>query len=256
MYKVRIDPEGALGRALTEIERKRLPFALSLAVNRVAEQVFGANRTAVNSVFDRPARPTRNAIRYRRSNYRDNPIEARVWVEDFLPKGTAPDKYLLAHALGGKRADKRSERALKLAGILGPNEQTAHAKRAKLNAEGNLPGSTYTQILSRLGALGEQGYQGNQTERSKAKRGGRGRQYFVQSDKTPKTLRRKQLWPGIYLRQRRGVKLVLAFVKPGTYRKRYDIFSISQKVFDRRSAQIFTQALEEALQPRQQQSRR
>lgn len=252
MYKIRIDPTNALGRDLTDFEKRRLPFATSLAVNRIAELVWQTNRTAAQNVFDRPRKQTINAIKYRRSDYRKEPIEARVFVQDFVPKGTAPEKYLQHQAAGGPRADKPSELGLMSAGILPQGMQTVPGKGVRLNQYGNIPGTLMQQVLSRVRGLRESGYQGNETDTSRAKRKRKGgsREFFVQNGRTPQGKRRARLAAGIYERVKGGVKSILRFVAKPQYRPRYDIFGISSKVFNRRYPDIFKAALEEAMKPK------
>lgn len=257
--KIEIDAENALDRQLTDIERNRLPFATSLAVNRVAEAVWETNRRVTQQVFDRPRPQTVKAIRYQRSNYRQDPITARVYVQDFAPKGTAPEKYLQAQALGGQRADKRSERALKAAGLMPEGTQAVPGRGVQLDQYGNIRGALLMKVLSQVRAATDK-YQ-NQTEGSATRRRRRSRKRGGEYFALPK--RRGKLLPGIYERisftfageggkvsTGSALKSILVFVRKAVYRKRYDIFSVSQKVFQRQYPEIFRKALEDALKPK------
>ena len=83
-------------------------------------------------------------------------------------KGIDPQKILNAQAWGGRRHDKRSEVALRRAGILPTGYQTAIPDDARGgpypgsdDGRGNLRGAFLVQLISYFRAFGEQGYKAN-----------------------------------------------------------------------------------------------
>lgn len=106
------------------------------------------------------------------------------WTDsDFTRKagGIPAGRYMGINAGGGDRRPKATELALRRAGLIGRDQFiTPNKDVLKLNAQGNLPGGQYTQMLSRLRALGTTGNAAvgaGSRGRSRAKR--RQLDYFV-----------------------------------------------------------------------------
>lgn len=124
--------------------------------------------------IDRPTRWTRNATFVKRATPAN--LAVVIGFKDWASKGTPSAKYLQPIVAGGPRAQKSTERKLSSSGLLRPGQFIVPSGVAPLHLDGfgNLPGSTYTQVLSRLKALGGsgQGYDGSATgsRRSRARR--------------------------------------------------------------------------------------
>lgn len=117
------------------------------ALNHCAYFARQQVRLHIKNVFDKPIPRTVNSVIVgTATNARP---EARVFINDAVHKGVSPAKYLRTEATGGSRPDKRVERALKIAGILGPDQQTVGIDT---DAYGNLSGGKITQMLSALQA--------------------------------------------------------------------------------------------------------
>lgn len=170
--------------------------------------------------------------------------------------GVDPQQVLQAQEFGGQRRDKRSEVALRRAGILPNGMQTAVPASpfpGSVDAYGNLRGPFIAQIISYFQAFGEQGYKANMGKAAKGNlaRGGTasrlakvagprlGRRYFVAYGKLrggARTTRRGEyderassLAPGIWAAMGASgavVKPVVAFVRRGSYKPRLDLRSI------------------------------
>lgn len=141
--------------------------------------------------------------------------------------GVDPQDVLQAQEFGGRRRDKKSEKALRRAGILPAGWQTAIPSTPYPGSDdgrGNLRGAFVQQLLSYLQAYSEQGFKGNMTGRRKAAihKGTakqEGRRYFVSLGRYRDATR--HLAPGIWAASGlHGVVLrpVLMFVRPGTYK--------------------------------------
>lgn len=160
--------------------------------------------------------------------------------------GVDPQQVLQTQSVGGRRADKRSEVALRRAGILPRGYQTAipgdvygGPYPGSHDGRGNLRGPFLTQLLSYLQAFGEAGYRANMGsarqkrmhEQGVKARGFvgpvRGRRYIVAygdlrggarfTKKGDPDKRLSNLDPGIWAIQGTGgvdVRAVLLFIKP------------------------------------------
>lgn len=147
--------------------------------------------------------------------------------------GVDPQDVLQAQEHGGRRRDKRSEVALRRAGILPSGYQTAIPATPYPGSDdgrGNLRGAFLQQLLSYLQAFSEQGYRANMTDRRKrsvhkgtARQAGR--RYFVSYGR----LRGgpgQHLAAGIWAASGTGgvdVRPVLMFVRAPTYRPRLQL---------------------------------
>jgi hypothetical protein len=150
-------------------------------------------------------------------------------------KGVDPQSILQAQEFGGMRRDKRSEAALRRAGILPTGYQTAIPRvpyPGSDDGRGNLRGPFLVQIISYLQAFGEQGYKANMTARRKkgVQRGTKtqvGRRYFVSYGR----LRGQHLAPGIWAASGThgvDVRPVIMFVRAGTYTARLGMDRIAK----------------------------
>lgn len=169
--------------------------------------------------------------------------------------GVDPQQVLQAQEFGGRRADKRSEVALRRAGILPRGMQTAIPSTPYRNSDdgrGNLRGPFLRQVLSYLQAFNLAGSGGNMSARRKKAihdRGGKGSRfvgpvrgvryivaYGSQRGGSRMTAsgehdgRMGNLPAGIWAVQGTGgvdVRPVLLFVRQGTYRPRLDLQQLS-----------------------------
>lgn len=149
--------------------------------------------------------------------------------------GVDPQDVLQAQEFGGRRRDKRSEVALRRAGILLAGWQTAIPATpfpGSDDGRGNLRGAFLQQLLSYLQAYGEQGFKANMTaKRKKSVQKGtaktQGRRYFVSYGR----LRGQHLAPGIWAAQgTHGVNVqpVLMFVRTPSYQPRISMERIAR----------------------------
>lgn len=217
---------------------RALNFAQTRAVNRMAFGVRAEWASTAGSVFDRPTTITRNAFLVRPAS-RSKP-EAVVFIRDEVGKGTPPSIYLQAQIGGGARALKRFETLLVAAGAMLPGDQAVPAQGARLNAQGNIPASVYNRILSALRAQGDSLQ--NQTARSAARKKRRGDAPIFAVPRKTGGLR-----PGIYQRTGRGVKIIIAFVRTGTYKPILRTKEIGERVFSRDAGRIMGEEIEQEL---------
>ena len=225
---------------LTDAEKRQIPFATSVAMNRTAYAVRTAMQKAMPTYFDRPTPMTIDAVLYDKTHKRDASIVSRIFLRDEADKGTAPVKYLFPEVEGGTRNETRFERALRFAGKLPSGMSVVPGKGAKLDQYGNVPNGIATNVLSQVQGQIDK-YQ-NTTKRSAARAKGRRANYFLGRPGGGR------LPLGIYQRMAHGVKPIYMFVpRLPNYRKRFPFYAIVQGAFDKLYPIEFAKAFKEAM---------
>lgn len=246
-FAINVDPGKVFGRQLSELEAKQLPFATLMAINGTAFDTRQRWAEVMPQIFDRPTALTLGAVLYTKATKQK--LVAQVYIRDEAFKGNPPAKYLLSQVDGGARRRKAFENRLGAAGILPAGMFAVPGKGANLNANGNLVGGQLQAILSQLGAQFDP--LNNQTavsaarrRKRAAKKGDRNGDFFV-----PKAT--SKLPRGVYQRVSTGfgsaIRSILHFTKRATYRRRYKIHDLAQKIFDERFPDNFRKQLELAV---------
>ncbi|MDN5507626.1 MAG: hypothetical protein L0H10_28010 [Comamonas sp.] len=227
--------------------------AYAKALNDTGFEIRRAMQDEMRAVFDRP---TDYILR---SPFVRMATAARlsVTIEPTYMggKGIDPQKILDAQTWGGRRRDKRSEVALKRAGILPARYQTAIPRDEEGgpypgsdDGKGNLRGPFLVQLISYFQAFGEQGYKANMSAKGYLRvhcgtKKQAGRRYFVAYGKTrggPRITQKGEqdertahLAPGIWAASGTGgadVRPVLMFVRPGRgYLPRFDMDKVAKR---------------------------
>lgn len=226
--------------ALTDAEKKQIPFATAIAMNRTAFTVRTAMQKAMPSYFDRPTQMTIDAVLYDKTTKRDNNIVSRIFLRDEASKGTAPVRYLFPEVEGGQRNETRFERALRFAGRLPAGMSVVPGKGVTLDQYGNVPNGIANQALSQV--HGQIDPSQNTTKRSAAKAKGKRASYFMGRPGGGR------LPLGIYQRMAHGVRPIYVFVpKRPAYRTRFPFYQIVQGAFDKLYPIEFKKAFKEAM---------
>ncbi|KKI15341.1 hypothetical protein XA67_04960 [Comamonas thiooxydans] len=240
---------------MDRLSRSKVREASVKAVNDAGFEVRRAMQEEMRSVFDRPTDYILRSPMLKMATV-DKPM-ATIEPEYMGGKGVDPKKILKAQNLGGKRRDKRSEVALRRAGILPKGYQTAIPAEPFPGSEdryGNLKGGFIVQLLSYFRSFGEQGYRANMTDaRRKALqlRGGAGvrkvgpnigRRYILAygklrggarwTAKGENDRRASNLAPGIWAvvgSSGADIRPVLMFVRTGNYQERLDMEKVGQR---------------------------
>ncbi|MEG1357994.1 hypothetical protein [Comamonas sp.] len=227
--------------------------AYAKALNDTGFEIRRAMQDEMRAVFDRPTDYILRSPRVRMATA----AKLSVTIEPTYigGKGIDPQKILDAQTWGGRRRDKRSEVALKRAGILSAGYQTAIPSDDRGgpypgsdDGKGNLRGAFLVQLISYFHAFGEQGYTANMSAKGyqRVHRGTKkqaGRRYFVAYGKTrggPRITQKGEqdertahLAPGIWAVSGTGgalVRPVLMFVKPGRgYQPRFDMDKVAKR---------------------------
>lgn len=226
-------------QAFDKMAQGQVPFATSVALNKMAKIVRDQLQGAMMLVFDRPTPYTINSL-YILYSTKTN-LTARVEHKDFAGKGTPASKYLRPEIEGGSRTQKRSEVVFaRLAGM--PGGFWTPGPGARLNSYGNVSPAQITQILSAVGGLSESGFLGNRTDASAKRKGAALKEYFIIPVNNPRGLA-----PGVYERKAGRIIPVLFLIPKATYRPRYDMQGIAEKAIAQRFDQIFAESLDYAL---------
>ncbi|WP_417285337.1 hypothetical protein [Comamonas sp.] len=246
----------AVQRRIDGLSAGGLQQAQVKAVNDVAYQnLRPAMAAEMQSVFDRPTPYIMRSPWVQPAT--DSRLYALVAPRDTRGGGVDPQKILDAQVWGGRRGDKRSEVALKRAGILPAGYQTAIPDTPFPGSEdgfGNLRGAFLVQVLSYLQAFGERGRghhinMKDPRKRAIEKNGGAkrrlvgpsiGRRYIVAygkmrggarwTAKGENDARASNLAPGIWAvvgRSGADIRPVVMFVKAGRYTPRFDMDKVA-----------------------------
>jgi len=137
-------------KVIRALARGRLKKATNDAINFTAFDTRERMQKYLRRVLDRPTKFTLRGVQVDKS--KQSTLRARVRIRDEATKGTPPAKYLSVLQRGGARQAKRSEKALRRAGIILPDQFLAPGPDANLNKFGNVTAGMYTKMLSGLGA--------------------------------------------------------------------------------------------------------
>jgi hypothetical protein len=151
----------------------------AVAMTRTARLVEKEAKSAAQRYINRPTRWTLNATFIKPA--KPDRLEVTMGFKDWSNTGTPAAKYLQTIAAGGAREAKPFENRLRARGILGSGQFAIPTGIAPLtlNQHGNLAGSRYLQVLSRLGALRAIGSTQNASGSKRSKRKQRELTYFV-----------------------------------------------------------------------------
>jgi hypothetical protein len=221
-------------RQLGDLQKKHLPKAQLEAVSNAGRYVFGALRSEMQQVFDRPTPWTLGGLRFKQPTS-GKPVVS-IWLEEFGGKGIAAATYLRPQIDGGPRKHKRFERALIARNLMPAGSFAVPGRQAPLDGYGNVPGPFIVRMLSDLQAFGEQGYLAN---RKGARKGARRTNYFFVPRKG------SQLKPGVYWHMPGGLLgVVFHFVAATSYTRRFDFYGVAARAYDRRAARFMSEAMD------------
>ncbi|MDO8903975.1 hypothetical protein [Hydrogenophaga sp.] len=217
-------------RSMRDIPARVLPYAASTALTRTASAIAKTDLPdEMRRVFDRPTRYTLNSLRIQAATRQT--LSASIWVKDDAGGGNKPENFLLPGVEGGSRGEKRFERALRYAGLLGAGERVMPGRQIELDANGNIPAA----LLRSVNAWAKSGA-ARKAKRTKDSKAANPRGYFLFGK------------PGARVRgiaQRSGpvVMPLLIFTKQPTYTSRLDFTGVNQRATER----IFPAELDRAV---------
>jgi len=211
----------------------QLDFAVALAQTRLARTVWTAEKDQMRKDIDRPTPWSLGALQYEKAVKGGK--AARVWFKDPFgyQSGLGSEDYLGVQITGGVRTrERRSEKRLRLFGLLPAGYTWIPAKGVKLDRYGNVPGALLTKILSNLGTIDTARNTGTAATTK----------YVVGTWGAMKA-------PGIFqsLRNGKDLKPVLWFIKAPTYKPRYKFYERADKEVAANVAREMREAVDYAL---------
>lgn len=238
MLKISVDIKPAL-RKLDALQRKQVPFAASLALNRTAKLVQDNLKSTMGGVFQAPKAYTLGGTFTRPATKAH--LQAVVGLKDQARGGVPPSKYLAAQVKGGPRRATGYELALTKLGALPAGMRAVPAAGAKLDRYGNLNQAHLTEIMGALRS-------GLRVFKGKGKRALAGGYFIVHAGDR----RTVHLHPGIYYRvERKGESAiipVLHFVSGVGYRPRLSVVKIAEATVKRHFDREFRKAMRQAIE--------
>lgn len=212
----------------------RLPSALARSMTYAARDAEKELKRQTPQFVDRPTRWTLNSTFLKPAT--TERLEVRFGFKDFATKGTPAAQYLQPMVAGEPRGPKRFERQLQRSGVLRPGEYLTPTGLSPLrfNAYGNIPASSYTQVISRIGGFGQQGYTANRSNSARSTSKRRQRDFFIGA---PGPYER-----AIYARvgtRQRGFVPVFNITSQPKYNEQFPVRSILQSTFSSRFPSIF-----------------
>lgn len=249
---VRVENLAAVGEALGKLGGPQAKAAYAKAINDTAFKVRREMQADIARTFDRVTPFIQRSPKV----FAATPDKLSASIAPTLDTqnrpgtggkvGVDPQDVLQAQEHGGRRRDKRSEAALRRAGILPAGLQTAVPAMPYPGSDdgrGNLRGAFLQQLLSYMQAYSEQGYKANMTDKRKARLRNQqgigniaakrvykttlGRRYFVSYGR----MRGHHLAPGIWAASGThdvDVKPVLMFVRTPSYKPLLSMERIAQ----------------------------
>lgn len=265
--QIRFDAASLAGR-INLIQEVQLPYASRIALNNTVFHIQQYLKDWMPGGFNLPVPLTVNSPRYTKAKIsKDNPnaYVAEVYINDWVPKGNAPARYLKPQITGGLIYRTRFQRAMENTqyqnrppgeqymratgqSILAPNRALipTGSKAVRRNKYQNMTPGQYTQILSALNQdgvkmIGNSFYMYYDPIRD-AK---------FASEMNGLEKRLDQRGPGIYMvqRQRRGLKTqkVLADVPTPSVQRKFPLDLLTeakaQEIFPREFKNVFANAI-------------
>ena len=240
----------AVMNKLDRVKQIQMPFAASLALNRIAVDMRDQLRETMKTTFQNPVPFTLNSL-YIKASTKKN-LEIEVGLKEFAPKGNPASKYLLPQIKGGPAYDTRFQKSLRYKQLLQPGmyaipTQSDYIRR---NQYGNMMPSQYTEILYSLRAFRDASAFSFNRHANKKKNT---TEYFAVT--TTRRTKRGYLYPGIY---RQNVdpgyendRAIFWFQRRAPqFQPRFPLTQIGRDFANQNWAQQFGRALAEAISTR------
>lgn len=211
--------------------KSQVPFALTLALTRLAKQGGEAIQKAMPEVFDRPTPFSLRAVTYERATKSELVAVVRLKQSEDAA-GRSVNEHLRPGALGsGARAQKKTEYLLTKLGDLPPGWVTVPGPNMPKDAFGNMPGSIYKQIVNvlQLKVRTSQGAKpvSKASQNRAAKLGVAAEIFAVPPGRNKLGKGGGSLPPGVYKHLRgRALQRMLKFVRSAQYSQRLNMDSV------------------------------
>lgn len=232
---VKVDAHSVLDW-LDSVQRRQVPFAASVALNKTARLAQADIRTEMQRVLDRPKPYTLGGTFVKNSTKQS--LTAIVGLKDMASTGRAAATYLAPLLSGTPRRQTGWERALRAMGAIPSGMRAVPAVGAKLDGYGNMNRAQVTEIMGSLRS-GMRSFKGRGKRVNAAG-------YFVVMPGSSAHLK-----PGIYYRVERPgesvIRPVVVFVKVAKYKQTIRPHAVVSRCADRNFKREFDAALASAM---------
>lgn len=241
LEKINVDIDAAI-KKLGVFRRDQLPYAISEAINKTAENAKAEIVQEMHRVFEAPTQWTLNSLYVKYGNKR-NP-GATVRAKNRSSKGPAPVNWLIPETEGGQRKYKRMEKALQHLGMLPPGMMLYPTKYADIDANGNVSSGQVIQILSYLKAFGTRDFGPVNKPGQQKKEAKLGHAYFVGKPKG----KIAGIWKRVNFASGSAVVPLFYFIPSPTYRPRLDFYGVAKRVYAAKFQDNFRNAMAKAVE--------
>lgn len=161
-------------RSMRDVPARVFPYAAATGMTRTAQALAKTELPAeMRKRFDRPTPWTLNSLAIEPAT--KDKLTAGIFVKN-TASGTAiaQERYLLPGVEGGTRNEKRFERALRYAGLLGAGERVYPGRQMERDAYGGIPSELIRSVVAWAKAGG-----GKRTKRTKTTPASNPRGYYL-----------------------------------------------------------------------------
>jgi hypothetical protein len=247
--KISVDHNTDVVRQALTRAASQVPYAMSVALNKTADESKAMVQASMRSVFDRPTPWVLNSLRVKRSTKTN--LVAELAFKD-IHSALSSRSMVEPHVMGGDRHFKAMEARLLRRGLIPKGWNVVPGAAASLDRYGNMSRGQISQLLNVLGTYTEAGYnKANDKTRARlaagnVKKNQYGFEYFVSP-----VGKSRHLQPGVYKRFTTAfgtsLKPILIFVRGVRYRKRLDFFEQVERSVNDRLATHFDAAFDAAV---------
>jgi len=204
----------------------QLPFATSVALNKIGAEALAEQKLEMQRTFDRPTPYTLGALYKTKATKTDLETRTRIKSPNPAEPSQTQQRYVGVQIFGGQRKDKASERILRSRGLLPAGYQMVPGAGLRLDRYGNVSGAAVQKILASL--LSD--YSTIVTPRA-------GTVVIGEVGGTK----------GIWQVQRSKWKPLFIFVKRPDYERRLDYYGVSERTYRSRWRAVFGEAVDYAI---------
>lgn len=224
---------------LSDVQQRQVPFATAKALNALAERIRMGERAVMRQRFDRPTGYTMDSMYIRYAS--KSKQFAEVKIKDSAYKAAPAANWLNTEIVGGPRRQKRSEKALSIAGL---GSYWTPGPGAVMDGYGNVGRGFVVKMLSALKAFGEQGYMANRSKSQRSQRKARNFDIFVG---TPNG-EAMGVWQRVAMGHGTALKPLMWIQNDApAYRIRFPFDKIAGNTFNAHAPAEFERALREAM---------
>lgn len=244
---ITVDTRGLEAR-LKRLKRTEIPSAMRHALNDLAFDTRTRIVREIQRVFDRPT-PAVQKLPQVKAQKNNAAAPPELWLTDYFNRSRTGPSFAVEHHIPGStgmRSRKGLEIRLERMGLISKNEWLVPSTAMKLNAYGNVPGSTTSKMIADIGGYGQYSGDASNTGRvsARSRRKQTAKKYFWVNVKG----RYGVGWRGIAIRNRNSILPQMVVVgKAPRYAPRFRFHAVATSYAARRSAYHASRAVEQQI---------